>query len=97
MPPWALGALTAGIIVKKLSPKVQGSAVMGVVSAVLSCSIAVALMFVGCENPPFAGVTVGYQGKECVYFTSRSFSMSKKNLILPQGFLFSSLKLPLLI
>ncbi|XP_022093559.1 solute carrier organic anion transporter family member 2A1-like [Acanthaster planci] len=64
VPPWAVGALIGGIIVKKFSPGIQGSAAIGVVSAVLACTFAVALMFVGCDNPRIAGVTVGYQGHD---------------------------------
>ncbi|XP_038064643.1 solute carrier organic anion transporter family member 3A1-like [Patiria miniata] len=62
VPPWAIGALIGGIIVKKLGPHIQGSAAMGLVSGVLACSFTVVLIFIGCDNPPIAGVTVGYHG-----------------------------------
>ncbi|XP_071797288.1 solute carrier organic anion transporter family member 3A1-like [Asterias amurensis] len=64
VPPWALGALAGGLFIKKYALTVRGSSIMGCVSALIACCCAVALIFIGCDNPPIAGVTVGYHGHD---------------------------------
>lgn len=61
VPGAAVGQLIGGVIVKKFDMKIRGILKYSVVCAMLTAVFA-SIMWLHCESPPIAGVTVDYQG-----------------------------------
>ncbi|XP_072022242.1 solute carrier organic anion transporter family member 5A1-like [Amphiura filiformis] len=63
LPAFGLGAIVGGILVKRLNLAILGSTMMSMVCS-LSCTLlAIAFVFIGCQNQPVAGITAGYQNQ----------------------------------
>ena len=58
IPAATLGIMTGGLIMRRLSLSVRGSALMCTVSVLVCIMFAVPLLFIGCPTQPIAGLNL---------------------------------------